>query len=525
MHEPTSASPDFLSTLPAGPRERRLARAVVGVSLLFFLLAVPFAKVPLPKVWAFIPIYQASLVINDLITVVLLLGQYAMLRTRSLLVLACAYLFTGAIAVLHGLTFPGLFAPDGLLGAGKQSTAWLYMFWHGGFPFFIIAYVLLKDREREGRQLDEAVYRSIAFGALATLGLVAACGMLATLGKAFFPDLLVAGRYTPAMHAVITAVWLLSLVALAALWFRRPHALLDEWLIVVMYAWLFDIGLSAVFNAGRFDLGFYAGRAYGLLAASFVLMVLLLENGMLYARLLGMHAREQKNLAELRAANQELESFSYSVSHDLRSPLRAVDGYACMLERRVADRFDAEERRLLGVIRGNAKQMGTLIDDLLAFSRLGRQQLSTQSVALNTLVAPLVAQLQSECHGRNVEFVVGELGCALADPGLLRQVLANLLGNAVKFTRQVESARIEVGCRTLAGGTAVYHVSDNGAGFDMRFADKLFRVFERLHDGADYEGSGIGLSIVQRIVQRHGGRIWAESEPGGGATFYFTLAP
>jgi light-regulated signal transduction histidine kinase (bacteriophytochrome) len=311
------------------------------------------------------------------------------------------------------------------------------------------------------------------------------------------------------------------------MWRRRPHSVLDLWLMVVMCAWLFDIALAAVLNAGRFDLGFYAGRIYGLLAASFVLIVLLLENSVLYARLVEAHESERRKSAELQAVNKELDAFSYSVAHDLRAPLRAVDGYAGMLEDTYAGRLDAEGRRLLGVVRASSQLMGRLIDALLNLARIGRQALRTQPVELDPLVNQVIDELRAGCSGRSIEFAVGKLGTALADPALLKQVLANLLGNAIKFTRDRNPAVVEVGCRREAekGGAIVYYVKDNGAGFDMRYSDKLFGVFQRLHRTEEFEGTGVGLSIVQRVINRHGGRVWADSRPGEGATFYFTLQP
>jgi light-regulated signal transduction histidine kinase (bacteriophytochrome) len=318
---------------------------------------------------------------------------------------------------------------------------------------------------------------------------------------------------------------MLSLVALGVLWRRRPHSVLDLWLMVVMCAWVFDIALSAVLNAGRFDLGFYAGRAYGLLAASFVLIVLLLENSVLYHRLVEAHESERRKTAELLAVNKELDAFSHSVAHDLRAPLRAVDGYAGILEDDYAGRLDAEGRRLLGVVRASSQLMGRLIDALLDFARLGRQPLRTQPVELDDLVNRTIAELRAGCGGRSIEFAVGKLGTAVADPALLKQVLVNLLGNAIKFTRDKNPALVEVGCRREAetGDANIYYVKDNGAGFDMRYSDKLFGMFERLHRTEEYEGTGVGLSIAQRVINRHGGRVWADSRPGEGATFYFTL--
>jgi len=233
----------------------------------------------------------------------------------------------------------------------------------------------------------------------------------------------------------------------------------------------------------------------------------------------------RERTSELQTANKELDAFSYSVAHDLRAPLRAVDGYAAMLERTHASGLDSEGRRLLGVVRASSQLMGRLIDALLEFARLGRQPLTTRPVELDDLVNEVIDELRSGLSGRSIEFAVGKLGVAVADPALLKQVLVNLLSNAIKFTREKNPAVVEVGCRREAetGDANVYYVKDNGAGFDMRYSDKLFGVFQRLHRAEEFEGTGVGLAIVKRVIDRHGGRVWADSIPGEGTTFHFTL--
>jgi diguanylate cyclase (GGDEF)-like protein len=285
----------FLSTLPAGSGERRLALAVVLASAAAFLVTAPFARTPLPPAPVFIALYESALVLNDLITAVFLFGQFSVLRSRSLLLLASGYLFTAFVAVAHALTFPGLFSPTGLLGAGPQSTAWLYMFWHVGFPLLVIAYAALKD---QGKREHGA--HLVVLSVASTL--VAACGLtlLATAGQDLLPAIMRGNHYTPAMMMVVSGVWMLSLVGLVVVWQRRPHSVLDLWLVVVLCAWVFDIALSAVLNEGRFDLGFYAGRIYGLVATGFVLVMLLIENSKLYSRLIATHERDREKAAQLQ---------------------------------------------------------------------------------------------------------------------------------------------------------------------------------------------------------------------------------
>jgi signal transduction histidine kinase len=226
--------------------------------------------------------------------------------------------------------------------------------------------------------------------------------------------------------------------------------------------------------------------------------------------------------AQLEAANKELEAFSYSISHDLRAPLRAINGFARILLEEHAPHLAEEAQEYLQLVRGNAQQMGQLIDDLLAFSRLSRQPLTRQLVAPADLARQVFSDLRAMQEGRQVNLLMGALPLCQADPALLKQVLVNLLANALKFTNRREMAVIEIGCREEQG-EHVYFVKDNGVGFNMAYADKLFGVFQRLHRAEEYEGTGVGLAIVQRIIHRHGGRIWAEAAVDQGATFYFTL--
>ena len=225
---------------------------------------------------------------------------------------------------------------------------------------------------------------------------------------------------------------------------------------------------------------------------------------------------------ELEATNRELEAFSYSVSHDLRAPLRTIDGFSQILQEDYEDRLDEEGVDYLGRVRAASKHMAGLIDDLLDLSRVGRRPLSRERVDLSGLVAGVVGDLRMSDPDRRVEFVTEESVVAWADVGLLRVALENLIGNAWKFTSREPEAHIEFGVRE-EGGRPVYYVRDNGAGFDQAYADKLFGAFQRLHAQDEFEGTGIGLATVARIVHRHGGRVWAEGRVGEGATFYFTL--
>jgi len=225
---------------------------------------------------------------------------------------------------------------------------------------------------------------------------------------------------------------------------------------------------------------------------------------------------------QLEATNKELESFSYSVSHDLRAPLRAIDGFSRILEEDHAAKLDKESMRLLSVIRDNTRRMAQLIDDLLAFSRLGRQAIALLDVKMDALARETWEQLRGSDHSARVQLNISTLPDAVGDPVLLRQVWTNLLSNAIKYSSTREQPVVGVSAYAERGHI-VYCVSDNGVGFDMRYGDKLFGVFQRLHSMDEFPGTGVGLAIVKRVVTRHGGRVWAEAAPGRGAQFYFSL--
>ena len=237
---------------------------------------------------------------------------------------------------------------------------------------------------------------------------------------------------------------------------------------------------------------------------------------------LELEKRVEERTAELAAANKELEAFSYSISHDLRAPLRHIDGFAQILRDRYGAQLPPPAQGLLERVCNSAQHLGRLIDELLNFSRLNRQPINKRTVKTASLVQQILDELQSEREGRQVEIRVGELPDCRGDVTLLKQVFFNLIANALKFTRQQERTTIDIGYYQEPK-ELVFFVSDNGAGFDMAYANKLFGVFQRLHSADQFEGTGVGLSIVQRIIHRHGGRIWAKGEMNKGATFYFTL--
>ena len=233
--------------------------------------------------------------------------------------------------------------------------------------------------------------------------------------------------------------------------------------------------------------------------------------------------RVRLRTAQLDAAVMELEAFSYSVSHDLKAPLRAIEGFSKIVTDDYATILDPETTRLLNLVQDNARRMAQLIDDLLAFSRVGRHELSIQRIDMAGLVKSVWDELAAQEQVRRFDFTMEPLAEACGDLSLMRQVWTNLLSNAIKFTSHCEFGRIEIGSRSGDTNDMVYFIRDNGVGFDMKYADKLFGVFQRLHSSKEFPGTGVGLALVQRIIIRHGGRVWAEGAVNAGATFYFSL--
>jgi len=505
---------------PASAAQRRLASAVVLASTFGFCVLAPFAAVPLERVDAFIPSYESALIVSDLATAALLLAQFASRRSRALLALASGYLFTAAAAFSHLLSFPGLFAAGGLLGAGPQTTAWLYMFWHAGFPCFVIAHTVLGNRERAGLAPVEGPARHwVAIACVGSLGLAALCTALATAGHALLPPIMAGNHYTPTMVTIVATTWIASVAALVQVWRRRTREGLDLWLIVVMCAWIFDVALSAVLNAGRFDLGFYSGRLYGLVAANVVLMMLVAENAKMHRVL----ARERDRAL---AAEQAKGTFLATMSHEIRTPLNGVTG---MLELLSLTRLDPEQRSILATVRQSGDSLMRIIDDILDLSKIeaGRLELRPEPVSVPALVRAVcdVYSGNASMKGLVLEAVVDErlAPAHVIDSLRVQQVLNNLVSNAIKFTSAGSvRVRVEVASSGAEEDTLRFDVTDTGEGLAAEEQARLFRPYAQ--SGAARAGSsGLGLSICLRLATLMGGALEMKSAKGQGTTVLFTL--
>jgi signal transduction histidine kinase len=353
--------------------------------------------------------------------------------------------------------------------------------------------------------------------------------LLAIFPLHLFPDCFVDGSGLTAFKKGSEYLICLILLGAMALLLKERREFDPQVMGLLLWSILLTIGseLAFTFYVGVYDLSNLVGHILKILAF-FLIYKALIETSLekpfdlLYRNLKLSEERLRRRQAELEAANRELETFSYSVSHDLRAPLRSISGFSRILEEDYAACLDDQGVDYLRRVQEGAQQMAELIDALLALSRMMRAELRRQPVDLSTLARTIAETLQNAEPQRRVEFVIAPDLTVQGDIAMLRAVLENLLGNAWKFSGKVEQARIEFG--TTAGDDGpVFFVRDNGAGFDMQYAQKLFLPFQRLHSVSEFPGSGVGLATVQRIIQRHGGHIWAESGPGQGATFYFTL--
>jgi signal transduction histidine kinase/DNA-binding response OmpR family regulator len=525
---PGDRRPTFLLDQRAGRREHRHAAAVVAVSLIAFVVLAPWARTPLGVVPAFMPIYEAALLITDLLTAALLFGQYRILRSPALLALSCGYLFTALMTTAHALSFPGLFGDTGVLGGGPQSTAWIYMFWHAGFPLFVIAYALQRGRAPSRRPWAWPLVTVIA-----AVTFIAA----ATAGHDALPRIMTGHSYLPSMLPTVGAVWLFSLAALVLLWRRRERSVLDLWLMVVCGAWTLDIALSAVLNAGRFDLGFYAGRAYGLLACMAVLLELLMENSLLYARLFRAYEADHELNEALAAARDEAQAgsaakslFLASMSHEIRTPMNAIIGLTHLV---LDTPLDERQRDYLGKVQTSSKALLTLLNDILDYSKIeaGKITMENEEFGPEEVLENVSNLFSAKLEEAGLELLL-EIDEHIperlsGDPLRLTQVLNNLVGNAIKFTPRGEIV-VKAELLSLDAAEARLRVSvrDTGIGMTEEQIGRLFQPFSQADSSITrrYGGSGLGLAISKRLVELMGGAIAVESRPGEGSVFSFSCA-
>lgn len=519
-----TVEPEFvLAVEPPTSGQNRFALGIVVVLFTVFVAAViigktvPAALTPV-RVNSFVPVLAALLFVNDLVTSTLLFGQFSIVRSHALLLIAGAYLFTGFMAALFALTFPGEFSPSGLLGAGLQTSAWIYNIWHYGFPVSVIGYTILLS---VGTKTKTAVPLAISCSVAIVIGLVIALTWLATAGEDLLPPLFQDPVHpTPLARIVTSSNTAVCLFALGLL-YRCRRSVLDLWLVVVLCAWVSELAILDVLLYSRFTFGFYIGRSFSLITSMVILVALLQEITQLYARL------ARSNSALQRERNNKLlslDAMAASIAHEINQPLSALVTNGSIGLRLLA-RADADLDEVRGVLK-RVVDDGHRASDIMASIRemfkRGRREQSSLSIRdlVDEVLVLVRAELQS--HGVSVQVTLHpDLPRVFGDRVQLHQVFINLIMNAIEAMSSVENFEraLLVESRLDGANDVLITVEDSGPGIDANDMDHLFEAFftTKLH------GTGLGLAVSRSIIEAHGGRLWVSGRRPRGAVFHIRL--
>lgn len=486
--------------------------AIAVALLVAFVATVPFAHRELPRYGAFIPVVDALLLFGDAVTATILLVQSAVLKSRALLALALGYAFAALIIIPHALTFPDAFAASGLLGAGLDTTAWLYVIWHCSLPVAVIAYATLRRSPAEQR-VPRSMKRLIVGGLAAVVIAALLLTLLATVGHELLPPIMVDATAWRVVNLLIVAgsVVVLLIIAMAMVW-RGERSLLDIWLLVALLAWMID-ALLLMASSERYSLGWYSGRIAGLLAGIFVVLALLIETSRLYMQLaLSAAAERRRREGQLLS----LDAAAAAIAHEVKQPVAAMttNAAAALIRLRHAEPDKARIEQSLQAIVDDGHRAAEVVGSIRAL--FGARTLETEPVDLNALVRESLELLSVALAGRRVAV---ELDLASELPALklqgrqIQQVMLNLVTNAIEAVDETASPRrVSVATQFMEGAVEIT-VSDTGAGIPQ---DRLERIFDAFFTTKSY-GTGMGLPLCRSIVEAHGGSIWAATGPGGGA--------
>lgn len=509
--------------LPATPKQRRLVLVVALLLFVAFGITLPFADRPLPQFNSFIPSFEAVIFINALITALLLFAQYSIAPARAILALACGYFFTALIVIPHALTFPGAFTATGLLGAGLQSTAWLFFFWHFGTSAAILCYAFLKanDADRAANQRKGTTRSTIAWSMAIVVALVFGLTLIATAENRFLPVIFTDTTHLFRLHSLIVSISVMSVAVLAliVLWLRR-HSVLDYWLMLVVCALLQEQTLTAIFSSERFSLGFYAGRVFSLLTSVFVLILLLQEFVRLHAGLArsnGMLQRERDNKL------MNLEAMAASIAHEVRQPLAAIN-----MNGRAALRFLGHEQPDLNEVRSSLNRIvsdshrtSEVFDNLRAL--FGKTEQSRNPVDVNKVITAALGALGRDLRDHEITTrleLTPQLPLVAGHEGQLQEVVLNLVRNAIEAMNAMQNGPRTLRARTThQGDKIVVAIEDTGPGIDPEKLDHIFDAFVT----TKRRGMGLGLAICRMIIERHAGKLSATLAHPHGVIFQIFL--
>ena len=510
-----------LASLSPSKAQRRLAVAVVLALLgAFFLAAGPLSTIQLWRIDAFVPAYATAMFVIDSITAVLLFAQFSILRSRALLVIASGYLFTALIVIPWLLTFPGVFTPGGLLGAGLQSTNWLYILWHAGFPTFVMAYALLKDVDPTKGLWRGSAGAAILSSVATTAAVVCAATFLVTAGDVLMPRISLDPVHFSTLWLYVAgslALW--SVLTLIVLWILR-RSVLDLWLMVVICAYAIEIYLVAFPGLARFSGGWYAGRVFGFVSGSLVLFVLLYEITTLYARLLrAVFAQRREREARLMTG----DAVSTSIAHEIKQPLSGMitnaDAGLRWLDRTTPDLDKAKASFKLIISDGH--RAGAVIESIRAIFK--KDARNRTLLDINELVGDALALVGDELQKHRVSVQAEQneqLPRVKGDRVQMQQVLLNLITNAIDSMVAKDGSRVLcVRSEVHGGGGVIVSVADTGTGIGPQELERIFNPLFTTKSG----GMGMGLSICRSIIEAHDGQLWVAPNKPEGAVFQFML--
>ena len=509
----------ILSSLSPSPAQRRLALAVLLALLAAFLITEGLlSTIQLGRIDAFVPAYATAMFVSDLITAVLLFAQFSILRSPALLAIASGYLFTALIIIPWMLTFPGVFAPGGLLGAGLQSTSWLYTLWHAGFAMCVIAYALLRDADPAKRLWRGSAVAAILLSIAATAAVVWALAFIVIAGDALLPPInLDPVHFSTVWLYIAGCLVLLSVLAVTLLWIRR-HSVLDLWLMVVMSAYAIEICMIAFPIPARFSFGWYAGRVFGLLSGSLLLFVLLYEITILYAQLLrAVSAQRREREARLMTG----DAVSASIAHEVKQPLTGMITNADAGLRWLERSMPGEAKAAFEQIIADGHRAAAVIGSIRAIFK--KDARNRTSLDINELIGEALALTRGDLQRHRIQ-VQAELDALLpkvrGDRIQLQQVLLNLITNAIDSMAAKDGARV-LGLKSEVrdGASVTVSVADTGTGIGSQELERIFNPLFTTKSG----GMGMGLSICRSIIEAHDGQLWVTPNKPEGAVFQFML--